>query len=93
MKLGHRGVNYPIQNPASYKGEITVQNHIFTVDADSLSKIKEVKITAFNLNDRSVEEMESRKLKFIGAQYYPASPGFNEVNNIFKKFLHLIKKE
>ncbi len=90
MKLGHRGVNYPICDPASYKSEITVQNHSSVVDSDSLSRIKEIKITAYNLNDRSVEEMESKKLKVIGVQYYPVSPGFNEVNNIFKKFIKLL---
>lgn len=90
MKLGHRGVNYPIQNPASYKGEITVQNHSYVVDIDSLNKIKEIKITGFNLNDRSVEEMESKKLKIIGVQYEPVSPGFNEVNAVFKKFIKMI---
>jgi len=93
LKLGHRGLNYPLYNPASYKGEISVQNHSFAVDADSLNKIKDVKITSYNLNDRTVEEMESRKLKLIGVQYYPVSPGFNEVSGIFKKFLNLIKKE
>lgn len=93
LKLGHRGLNYPLYNPASYKGEITVQNHSFAVDTDSLNKIKDVKITSYNLNDRTVEEMENRKLKLIGVQYYPVSPGFNEVNGIFKKFLNLIKKE
>jgi len=93
MKLGHRGVNYPIQSPASYKGEITVQNHSYTVDIDSLGKIKDVKITAFNLNDRTVEEMESKRLKLIGVQYYPASPGFNEVNNVFRKFIKILAKE
>lgn len=93
MKLGHRGVNCPICSPASYKGEITVQNHSWAVDAGSLSKAKDVKITAYNLNDRTVEEMESKKLKFIGVQYNPASPGFEEVNPVFKRFLKILTKE
>jgi carbamoyl-phosphate synthase small subunit len=93
LKLGHRGVNYPIHNPAYYKGEITVQNHAYVVDTDSLNKIKEVKITSYNLNDRSVEEIESKKLKIIGIQYYAASPGFNEVNNVFNRFVKMCKKE
>lgn len=92
MKLGHRGVNYPIHNPAVYKGEITVQNHSYAVDTDSLNKIKHIKITAFNLNDRSVEEIESKKLKLMGVQYIPASPGFEEVNSVFKRFLKMISK-
>jgi carbamoyl-phosphate synthase small subunit len=86
LHLGHRGVNYPVQNPASYKGEITAQNHSFCVDADSLAKIKDVKITGYNLNDRSVEEFESKKRKFTGIQYVPSSPGFSEINPALKKF-------
>lgn len=90
MKLGHRGVNYPIHHSASYKGEITAQNHGCVVETESLNKIKNVKITAYNLNDRSIEEIESKKLKILGIQYSPASPGCNEVNPIFKKFLKMI---
>ena len=90
MKLGHRGVNYPMHNPASYKGEITVQNHSLVVDIDSLNKIKDIKITSYNLNDRSVEEIESKKLKVIGTQYYPVSPGFDEVNDVFKRFMKML---
>lgn len=93
MKIGHHGVNYPILNPASYKGEITVQNHSHVVDADSLNKIKYVKITGFNLNDRTVEEIESKKLKLMGVQYIPASPGFNEVNSVFKKFIKTLRRQ
>ena len=90
MKIGHRGVNYPMARPASYKGEITVQNHSYAVDAESLNKMKEVKISGYNLNDRTIEEIESKKLKLIGAQYYPSSPGFDEVNSIFRKFAKLL---
>ncbi|MFA5356274.1 MAG: glutamine-hydrolyzing carbamoyl-phosphate synthase small subunit [Candidatus Omnitrophota bacterium] len=92
LKLGHRGVNQPIHNPASYKGEITVQNHGYIVDADSLNKIKGVKVTAYNLNDRTVEGIESKRLKAMGIQYYPASPGFNEVNGALKKFIKMLKR-
>lgn len=92
MKLGHHGVNYPICNPTSYKGEITVQNHSYAVDNSSVSKIKNVKITAINLNDRTVESIESKKLRFTGIQYYPVSPGFDEVNPILMRFIRMIKK-
>ncbi|MDD5165942.1 MAG: glutamine-hydrolyzing carbamoyl-phosphate synthase small subunit [Candidatus Omnitrophica bacterium] len=90
LKLGHHGVNYPINQSASYKGEITVQDHSCVVDVDSLNKIKGVKITGFNLNDRTVEEFESKKLKLIGVQYLPVSPGFQEVNAAFKKFIKML---
>jgi len=90
LKLGHHGVNYPVNSPASYKGEITVQNHSYSVDAESLAKIQDVKITAYNLNDRTVEEMESKKLRFIGVQYNLQSPGFEEVNPVFNRFLKML---
>jgi len=92
MRLGHRGVNCPVHNPASYKGEITVQNHGYAVDADSLGRIKDVKITGYNLNDRTVEEMESKKLKILGVQYEPVCPGFEEVNPVFLKFKKLLER-
>lgn len=90
MKLGHHGSNYPVCGRSSYKGEITVQNHSCSVDSRSLEKMKDVNITYYNLNDRTPEEIESKKLKFIGVQYYPVSPGFNEVNSVFKRFSKLL---
>lgn len=91
MKIGHHGVNYPVSS-GSCKGEITVQNHSWVVDIDSLGKIKNIKVTGFNLNDRTIEEFESKKLGLIGVQYLPVSPGFGEVNDIFKKFIKIAGK-
>lgn len=91
LKLGHRGVNYPVKSPSSYKGDITVQNHSFVVDEESIKGRDDINITLRNVNDDSIEEMESGPLKFISTQYYPVSPGFDEVNGVFKRFLELIK--
>jgi carbamoyl-phosphate synthase small subunit len=93
MKVGHHGVNYPVKPPDSYKGHITVQNHSIIVDEDSICSVKGVKITLRNLNDNSIEEMEGKTLKFISTQYYPASPGFDEVHNVFKRFLDMINSK
>ena len=92
LKLGHRGVNYPMHNPGSPKGEITVQNHGLVVDAEALNKIKQLKITGYNLNDHSVEEIESKALRLLGVQYEPASPGFAEINPAFIKFGKMIER-
>ena len=100
MNLGHRGVNYPVlpatdrqagKAPDSFKGEITVQNHSFIVDENSIKNRKDIEITLCNVNDNSIEEMESKRLKFISTQYYPISPGFDEVNEVFMRFLKIIK--
>lgn len=90
MKIGHRGVNYPVKAPDSYKGEITVQNHSFIIDEASIKNNRNIDITLRNVNDNSIEEMESKPLKFISTQYYPVSPGFDEVNAVFFRFLNTI---
>lgn len=90
MKHGHCGVNYPMARPGSFKAEITVQNHSCVVERSSLKKIKGLEITGYNLNDSTVEEIESKRLKLIGAQYYPSSPGLTEINNVFKRFLKIL---
>ncbi len=91
LKTGHRGANYPVQYSGSFKGEITVQNHSFAIDGDSLMQSKDIKVTGYNLNDRTVEEIESKKLKVLGIQYSPASLGPGEAN-IFKRFSKMIKR-
>lgn len=91
LKLGHRGVNYPIARPGTFKGEITAQNHGYVIDHNSLLKLKEIKVTAYNLNDHTIEEIESRKLKMIAVQYNPVSAGFNQVHPVLIKFSQLIK--
>jgi carbamoyl-phosphate synthase small subunit len=92
LKLGHRGVNYPVHNPGSQKGEITAQNHGLVVDAEALNRIKQVNITGYNLNDHSVEEIESKALRLLGVQYEPAAPGFDQINTAFVKFEKMIKR-
>ncbi|MCM8783834.1 MAG: glutamine-hydrolyzing carbamoyl-phosphate synthase small subunit [Candidatus Omnitrophica bacterium] len=89
MKLGHRGLNYPLMRPGSQKGEITVQNHVWVVDRLEVDKKKELKITGYNLNDQTIEEIESKKLKLIGIEYYPLSLEAGKPHPIFTKFLRM----
>lgn len=89
MKLGHRGVNYPLICPDSFKGAITVQNHGLVVNEASLGK--DVEVLERNLNDNTIEKLRSKKLKFISIQYYPSSPGFDEIHPVFREFMNLTK--
>jgi len=91
MKTGHRGVNYPVKPPGSLKGHITVQNHSFVLDENSVKSRGDVKIALRNINDNTVEEMASTSLKFISVQYYPSSPGFDEINQVFRRFMETMK--
>jgi carbamoyl-phosphate synthase small subunit len=92
LKAGHRGVNYPIVKPGSLKGEITVQNHRFCVEKNSL-KGSSFRVRAVNLNDRTVEEIYSPKLKVISVQYYPTSPGFEEIHRVFSEFGEMMRRK
>jgi len=92
MTVGHHGVNYPVRSPDSYKGNITVQNHSYIVDEDSIKNRDDVRVTLRNVNDNSIEEMESEPLRFVSTQYYPASPGFDEVHGAFKRFVAMTQK-
>lgn len=89
MNIGHHGLNYPVKRPDSLKGEITVQNHSFVVDEGSLIK-KDIQITERNINDQTIERMESIGLKFISIQYYPLSPGLNEIHPVFREFIEIM---
>jgi carbamoyl-phosphate synthase small subunit len=87
LKLGHRGANYPVMTRDSLKGEITVQNHRLVVEESSL-KGKKIAVIERNLNDKTIEKMQSDSLQFVSIQYYPASSlRCNETHPIFEEFL------
>lgn len=92
MHLGHHGVNYPVKSAGSLQGRITIQSHSNVIDTKSLSRIKGVNITGYNLNDNSVEEFESKKLRVLGVQYYPLSTGFGEIHPVLKRFIEKARK-
>ncbi|MCX5679945.1 MAG: glutamine-hydrolyzing carbamoyl-phosphate synthase small subunit [Candidatus Omnitrophica bacterium] len=90
MAVGHHGVNYPIKSATSYKGEITVQNHSYVLNNGALRSRKNVSVTMRNVNDNTIEEMESKSMKLLSTQYYPASPGFDEPSGTFLKFMKML---
>lgn len=89
LKFGHRGGNHPVMDLTTKKVEITVQNHGFAVAAEGLSK--DVTVTHINLNDQTVEGLESKKHKVFSVQYHPeASPGPHDARYLFKRFFDLV---
>ena len=88
LPFGHRGLNHPcgINNQI----EITSQNHGFAIDQNSLSKDK-VKITHYNLNDKTVAGLEVIDKPIFSVQYHPeAGPGPHDSDYLFKKFVSLM---
>ncbi len=92
LKFGHRGANHPVKNLLNGRVEITVQNHGFCVDLDSLPA-GEVEITHLNLNDRTLEGMRHRSLPVFSVQYHPeASAGPHDAAYLFDEFISLMEK-
>jgi carbamoyl-phosphate synthase small subunit len=93
LKFGHHGGNHPVKDLKSGRVAITVQNHGFCVDIDSLSK-KELEITHINLNDQTLEGMRHKKLPLFSVQFHPeSSPGPHDADYLFGNFVKLMESQ
>lgn len=94
MHHGHRGGNHPVLNLNTGLSEITSQNHGFAVDAELLKrKSADISLTHINLNDKSVEGIEHKKLPVFGIQYHPeAGPGPHDSRYLFNQFYQNLSK-
>jgi carbamoyl-phosphate synthase small subunit len=92
LKFGHHGGNQPVLDLHTQGVAITAQNHGFAVDVDSIPD-KDVVMTHVNLNDRTCEGMEHRKLPVFSVQYHPeAAPGPHDAAAHFDKFVQMMRK-
>jgi len=88
LPFGHRGLNHPCGK--NNQIEITSQNHGFAIDPNSLSE-DIVKITHYNLNDKTVAGLEVNNKPIFSVQYHPeAGPGPHDSDYLFKKFVSLM---
>ncbi|PKH67631.1 carbamoyl phosphate synthase small subunit [Flavobacterium sp. ALD4] len=92
MFNGHRGINHPVKNLISGKGEITSQNHGFAVNKEELENNPDLEITHVHLNDGTVAGMRMKNKNCFSVQYHPeASPGPHDSSYLFDQFIENIK--
>ncbi|MBC8259007.1 MAG: glutamine-hydrolyzing carbamoyl-phosphate synthase small subunit [SAR324 cluster bacterium] len=90
LACGHHGGNHPVMDYATNKIEITSHNHGFSVEENSLPE--NVRITHRNLNDQTVEGLESLVHSAYSVQYHPeAAPGPRDASYLFGRFLEMMK--
>jgi carbamoyl-phosphate synthase small subunit len=92
MHHGHRGINHPVLNLETQKGEITSQNHGFAINKDETENNPDVEITHLHLNDNTVAGIKLKNKPIFSVQYHPeASPGPHDSSYLFDQFVNLIK--
>lgn len=92
MFNGHRGINHPVLNHSTGKGEITSQNHGFAVNREEAEAHADIEITHTHLNDQTVAGLKMKSKKCFSVQYHPeAAPGPNDAKYLFNQFKDLIK--
>lgn len=92
MHHGHRGINHPIKNLISGKGEITSQNHGFAIHREETESHPEVEITHVHLNDHTVAGIRLKNRPVFSVQYHPeASPGPHDASYLFDQFVEYLE--
>jgi len=93
MHNGHRGINHPVKNLITGKGEITSQNHGFVVKKEDVENHPDFEITHIHLNDETLAGMKMINKNCFSVQYHPeASPGPHDSSYLFDQFIENIKK-
>ncbi len=92
MHHGHRGINHPILNLVTGKGEITSQNHGFAINREETEAHPDLEITHTHLNDHTVAGIKMKDKEVFSVQYHPeASPGPHDAEYLFDQFFDAIK--
>ena len=93
MHNGHRGINHPVKNLKTGKGEITSQNHGFAVNREEAETHADLEITHLHLNDNTVAGLAMKTKNCFSVQYHPeASPGPHDSAYLFDLFIENLKK-
>ncbi|AWI24487.1 glutamine-hydrolyzing carbamoyl-phosphate synthase small subunit [Flavobacterium pallidum] len=90
---GHRGINHPVKNLITGKGEISSQNHGFAVNREEVEAHPDIEIVQVHINDNTVAGMKMKSKNCFSVQYHPeASPGPHDSSYLFDEFIQRMQK-
>jgi carbamoyl-phosphate synthase small subunit len=93
MFNGHRGINHPVKNLLTGKGEITSQNHGFVITKESVAANPEITVTHTHLNDGTIAGITINNKPVFSVQYHPeASAGPHDSRYLFDQFITNMKQ-
>ncbi|MDR9398939.1 glutamine-hydrolyzing carbamoyl-phosphate synthase small subunit [Salibacter sp.] len=93
MYNGHRGINHPVKNLETGRGEITSQNHGFVVTKESVEKNDDIEVTHIHLNDDTIQGLKWKNKPAFCVQFHPeASAGPNDSKYLFDQFTNLMRE-
>tara|TARA_B100000242_G_scaffold294319_1_gene276333 strand:+ start:174 stop:1280 length:1107 start_codon:yes stop_codon:yes gene_type:complete len=93
MHNGHRGINHPVINLKTGKGEITSQNHGFAINRKETEENKNIEVTHVHLNDDTIAGIRHKNKHCFSVQFHPeASAGPHDSSYLFDEFVQMIKK-
>ena len=93
MHNGHRGINHPVKNLITGKGQITSQNHGFAINKEDALSNENIEITHIHLNDDTVAGIRLKNSNCFSVQFHPeASPGPHDSSYLFDEFVENMKK-
>ena len=91
MHHGHRGLNHPVKNLITGRGEITSQNHGFAVKEKDVEMNSNLEVTHLHLNDGTIMGLRMKGKKAFSVQYHPeASPGPHDSRYLFDQFVEMM---
>jgi carbamoyl-phosphate synthase small subunit len=93
MFNGHRGINHPIKNLITGKGEITSQNHGFVIAKNSVENNNNIEVTHVHLNDETIAGIALKNKPVFSVQYHPeANAGPHDSRYLFDQFIDNMQK-
>eukprot|EP01125_Pyxidicula_operculata_P003023 TRINITY_DN1312_c0_g1_i1.p1 TRINITY_DN1312_c0_g1~~TRINITY_DN1312_c0_g1_i1.p1 ORF type:complete len:2089 (+),score=499.75 TRINITY_DN1312_c0_g1_i1:1107-7373(+) len=90
LKFGNRGQNQPCVDVKSGRCHLTMQNHGYAIDSQTLPPMWEEFF--YNANDKTNEGIHHAQLPFFSVQFHPeAKGGPKETEYLFDYFIHLAR--